>query len=74
MRKRFISIIAAAVVMMSLYVPVTGSFSHGITVRTSLPSYSSVTGKKYYYSDNNIFYKYNYGPPKMNSGRYVTGN
>ena len=39
MRKRFISIIAAAAVMLSLYVPVTGSFSHGaVTVRTSLPS------------------------------------
>ncbi|MCI6820149.1 MAG: CHAP domain-containing protein [Clostridiales bacterium] len=75
MLKRFISIIAAAAVMFSLYVPVTGSFSHGaVTVRTSLPSYSSVTGRKYYYSDNNIFYKYNYGPPKMNGGMYVTGN
>lgn len=74
MRRRIISFIVTAAVVMSLYVPVTGSFSHAITIRTSLPSYSSVTGKTYYYSDNNIFYKYNYGPPKMNGGRYVTGN
>lgn len=75
MRKRLISIIIALAVAITLYVPVTGSFAHGaITIRTSLPSYSSATGKKYYYSDNNIFYKYNYGPPKKNGGRYVTGN
>jgi len=46
-------------------------------VRTSMPSFSSAEGKAYYYTDNNPFYKNNYGPDKVyykSRGGYIVGN
>ena len=62
----------------TLIVPFTAlKADAAISVRTSLPEYGSAEGNRYYYSDNNIFYKYNYGPNKKylsGHGGYIIGN
>ena len=80
MKKKLLSIIAAFVIAVTVWVPAAAGEADAatkITPRTSLPSYTSDIGKKYYYTDDNVFYKYNYGPNlKYLSSRkgYVRGN
>lgn len=66
MKKKLISIVAAVFVAAALAVPVTTDTASAKTVtvtpRTALPSYTSSIGKKWYYTNDNIFYRYDYGP------------
>lgn len=73
MTKRIFSGMTALLIAFTIAIPILGVDAYG-AARTSLPSYTSSIGKTYYYSDNNIFYKYNYGPPKKHNGSYVKGN
>ncbi len=48
-----------------------------VTPRTAMPTYDSKVGLKYYYTDDNVFYRYNYGPNLKylkSRGGYVRGN
>lgn len=76
--KKLVSAVLAFMLAVTLIVPLsTVKSSAAFSVRTSMPAFDSAAGKAYYYTDNNVFYKYKYGPDrKYNSGQggYVTGN
>ena len=80
MKKKFLSCVIALAVALTLFVPVTFDMASAkvtITPRTSLPSYSSEVGKKWYYTNNNVYYKYDYGPNLKylkSRGGYCRGN
>ena len=63
--KKVLSLSLALIMAVTLIMPFTAlKADAAISVRTSLPEYGSPEGDRYYYSDNNVFYKYNYGPNK----------
>ena len=76
--KKTVTWILLFVMAIALYIPAATEDSYGaVSVRTSMPSYSSAEGKTYYYTNNNIFYKCNLAPTQKISssyGKYVTGN
>lgn len=60
--KRLVSFILSLILAVAIFVPVMSGVSYAASdVRTAMPSYTSSAGKTYYYSDNNLFYKYNLG-------------
>ena len=76
--KKVLSLSLALIMAVTLIMPFTAlKADAAISVRTSLPEYGSPEGDRYYYSDNNVFYKYNYGPNKKylsGHGGYIIGN
>ena len=76
--KKVISVVLAMMLAVTLIVPLTALEANAaFKIRTSMPSFDSAEGKAYYYTDDNVFYKYNYGPNKKYSkarGGYVSGN
>lgn len=76
--KRLISFVVSLILAVTIIVPVMSDESYAASdIRTSMPSYNSTAGKTYYYSDNNLFYKYNLGPDRQynsNYGGYCIGN
>ena len=76
--RRILSGVLAVMLAVTLIVPLTAlEADAAFKVRTSMPSFDSAEGKAYYYTDDNVFYKYNYGPNKKYSkirGGYVSGN
>ncbi len=76
--KRVVSIILAMALAVTVIAPMaTSEASAAFKVRTSMPEFDSAEGKAFYYTDDNVFYKYNYGPNKKYSilrGGYVSGN
>ena len=77
-RKRLFSFIISLIMAAAVITPVVSDTSYAaFSVRSSMPSYTSAEGKAYYYTDNNLFYKYNLGPDreyKKAYGGYVVGN
>ncbi len=76
--KRIVSYVLAFFLALTVITPLSVSeASAAFKVRTSMPSFSSAAGKAYYYTDNNPFYKNNYGPDKVyykSRGGYIVGN
>lgn len=71
MKRRIFSLSVLLLVVSAAVILLTATDSYAdIKVRKSLPSFTSSVGKEYYYSDNNIFYKYNYGPTQRKFERY----
>ena len=63
--KRVVSIILAMALAVTVIAPMaTSEASAAFKVRTSMPEFDSAEGKAFYYTDDNVFYKYNYGPNK----------
>ena len=77
-RKRLFSLIISFLLAVTFVIPAMTDNSYAsVSIRTSMPSYTSAAGKAYYYSDNNLFYKYNLGPDRQYNrsyGGYVVGN
>ena len=77
-RKRLFSFIISLIMAAAVITPVVSDTSYAaFSVRSSMPSYTSAEGKADYYTDNNLFYKYNLGPDreyKKAYGGYVVGN
>ena len=77
-RKRLFSLIVSLIMAAVIVMPAAAVESYAaFSVRSSMPSYTSSAGKAYYYTDNNLFYKYNLGPDreyKKTYGGYVVGN
>ncbi|NLD18681.1 MAG: CHAP domain-containing protein [Clostridiales bacterium] len=78
MKKRVITIVIASVFALMTAMPFMSGEAYGaISIRTALPEYGSAAGNTYYYTDNNVFYKYGYGPDReynKSEGGYVIGN
>lgn len=76
--KRIFSIVIAIMLAVTIITPFTAvNVNAAFKARTSMPEYTSEEGKAFYYTDDNVFYKYNYGPNKKYSklrGGYVSGN
>lgn len=76
--KKIISIALAMALAFALIVPLTTIEANAdFKVRSTMPAFDSSEGKAYYYTDDNVFYKYGYGPDKEYSklrGGYVSGN
>ncbi len=69
--KRILSSLIALTMVLSVVMPMATQKSYAeFKKRTEIPSYSSEAGKEYYYTDDNVFYKYNLGPNK----KYLSGN
>ena len=57
--KRILSVVLAVMLAVTLIVPLTAlEADAAFKVRTSMPSFDSAEGKAYYYTDDNVFYKY----------------
>lgn len=76
--KKVTSLVLALMLAVTLIVPfATMEANAAFSVRTSMPEFDSSEGKAYYYTNNNVFYKYNYGPNRKyisGQGGYVVGN
>ncbi|MFR6257911.1 MAG: CHAP domain-containing protein, partial [Anaerovoracaceae bacterium] len=76
--KKIISLAVAFIMTAAILIPASSYESYGaVSVRTSMPSYSSVEGKTYYYTNNNVFYKNDLAPNQkyLSSYKgYCTGN
>ena len=76
--KKIISLAVAFIMTAAILIPASSYESYGaVSVRTSMPSYSSVEGRTYYYTNNNVFYKNDLAPNQkyLSSYKgYCTGN
>lgn len=69
--KRILSVALAVLLAVVLTMPIsTCESSAAFDERTKMPEYNSAEGKEYYFSDNNVFYKHDYGPNKKYLSRY----
>ncbi|MDO4545093.1 MAG: CHAP domain-containing protein [Bacillota bacterium] len=80
MRKRILSVVLILFLAFGAFgitAPLMQEEAYGaMTVRTSMPSFTSAAGKAYYYTNNNIYYKYDLGPnqKRLSGGTYCIGN
>lgn len=80
MKNKLISIAVILMMAISIGIPATTATADAatsFTVRTSIPDYNSTEGKKWYYTNDNLYYKNNYAPNlKYLSSRrgYCRGN
>jgi len=80
--KRIFSVVLAMMLAVTLVVPMTfaevsADVCETFKVRTKMPEFDSAEGKAFYYTNDNPYYKNNYGPNKKYikaRGGYVTGN
>lgn len=78
--KKILTLVIAFFMVASVFVPATAEISYAdeeFKIRTTMPGYSSTAGKKYYYTDDNVFYKHNLGPDRVyhsSYGGYCVGN
>lgn len=78
--KKIITLLIALVMALTVVLPATVETSYAdeeFKVRTTMPGYDSTAGKKYYYTDDNVFYKHNLGPDRVyhsSYGGYCVGN
>ncbi|MDO4486632.1 MAG: CHAP domain-containing protein [Bacillota bacterium] len=77
-RKKLCSFFIIMALVLAVAVPAISDECYAaFSVRSSMASFSSSEGKAYYYSDNNLFYKYNLGPDReyrKSYGGYCVGN
>lgn len=79
--KKALSLLTAVLLAITIITPITVSdvsAADTFAVRTSMPAYDSAVGKKYYYTNGNIFYQIGLAPTRnklsSNSKYYCRGN